>query len=178
MAVICISIYVPVVILCVITAFRRLKYPTILSVSEKRFSIYIAEFAAWIGAMLCITFTAMLIGFSIGVQEKPHLFFYVVCGVFVWVGTYITIKALCFRIDVKNEKIIVYSLLHEPRDLYPGDLISVKRQTKQARTHQMERIVIESNHVGRIVVENSFINYDRFIIFLQKHGIAIVDKRG
>ena len=172
----CLATYVSVLILLIMATVCRLKRPAFLSNSENRFSIHITETYAMIGGLCSIAGTIMLIAFSIDAREKEPLFFYAMCCSFVWFGAYITIKSLAFRIDVKGEQIIIYSMIHKPRILYPGDLISVKRQTKQARTHQMERVVIKTNKTGRIIVENSFFNYERFIVFLRKHGVAIVDK--
>ena len=108
-------------------------------------------------ALMALT---VLLGFTFLSNERPHFIFYVVFGLFLWLGTYLIVKTLNFKVIVKEKKITVFSAFRKPYSFTFGEIVSAVRQIKNQM--KSERIVVKTVSGKRLIVESSEISYKRF----------------
>lgn len=111
--------------------------------------------------MCALMSLTVLLGFTFLSNERPHFIFYVVFGLFLWLGTYLIVKTLNFKVIVKEKKITVFSAFRKPYSFTFGEIVSAVRQTKKNQM-KSERIVVKTVSGKRLIVESSEISYKRF----------------
>lgn len=122
----------------------------------------IPNVVAFIGGFLAIICVIILLCFTLFSGEIPHIIFYVVFGLFLWLGMYLVLKTLCFRVIVKNETITAVPLFRKPFTFTFDEITSVVRQVKENRT-KSERMVIRTKSGKKLIVESAEISYIRFM---------------
>ena len=129
--------------------------------SSENFSIFIPSTVLVIGIIDILVFLALLLGFTVLSNERPHLIFYVFCGLGIWLGTYLCIKTLTFKVVVKDEIITVFTAFRKPYSFTFGEIVSAVRQVKKNQL-KSERIVIKTTNKMRLIVESGEVSYKRF----------------
>ena len=131
------------------------------TMSDENFTVMIPSIVMIIGAMCALMALAVLLGFTFLSDERPHFIFYVVFGFLFWLGTYLIVKTLTFKIIVKEGKITVFSAFRKPYSFTFDEVVSAVRQVKKNKM-KSERIVIKTVSSKRLIVESGESSYKRF----------------
>lgn len=169
-----------VILLCIfVPACVALLFHTVLYISEQKassqkatkdkFTVSIPNICATIGTITAIVYGGFIL-FSPMIwpnENDSMIIFYVIFGAFFWLGIYLVIKTLRFRIVVEENQITVYPLFARAYTFTFEDINSVERQTKKQRKGLAERIVIRTKQGKRIIAEHTFIAYFKFVDKIQ-----------
>ena len=154
--------FLPVCVAAVICAVRKPACKTNSKISDETFTVMLPPAVSVVGAACALLSLTVLLGFSLGSAQQPHFVFYVVFGLFFWIGSYLFLKALKFRVTVTGEEITVSPLFFKSYTFAFDEIVSVVRQVKINQTRS-ERIVIKTSSEKKFVVENAEIGYARFL---------------
>lgn len=160
--IILLAIFLPPLVTSVISIIRKPTGKINGRFSDTYFIVMLPNAVLWIGILDVVTSMLLLFGFTLFSTEKPHLIFYLACGAFLWLGMYLALKTLCFRVIVDGEKITVFSVFKKSYTFTFNDITSAVRQIKNNRVRS-ERIVLKTTTGKRMIVENSEISYMRFM---------------
>lgn len=154
-------ILVPACVILIFSMVQKAGIRKSKTMSDEDFTVMIPGMVATIGAMCALMSLAVLLGFTFLSDERPHFIFYVVFGLFIWLGTYLIVKTLTFKVIVKEKKITVFSAFRKPYSFTFGEVVEAVRQIKKNQMSS-ERIVIKTVSGKRLIVESSEISYKRF----------------
>ena len=160
-AIILLVIFLPVCLSFVFSATQKKNIKISKKTSSENFSIFIPSTVLVIGIIDILVFLALLLGFTVLSNERPHLIFYAFCGLGIWLGTYLCIKTLTFKVVVKDEIITVFTAFRKPYSFTFGEIVSAVRQVKKNQL-KSERIVIKTTNKMRLIVESGEVSYKRF----------------
>lgn len=155
-------IFIPAFILLIFSIIKKTKIISNKRMTDKNFTIFIPNIVAIIGAILSIISAIILLSFTLFSDTIPHIIFYIVFGLFLWLGMYLVLKTLCFRLIIKDKVITSYSIFGKSYTFTFCDIISVVRQIKQNRV-KSERMIIKTKHNKKIIVESTEISYFKFL---------------
>lgn len=161
-----------VILLCIfVPACVALLFHTVLYISEQKassqkatkdkFTVSIPNICATIGTITAIVCGGFIL-FSPMIwpnENDSMIIFYVIFGAFFWLGIYLVIKTIRFRIVVEKNQITVYPLFSRAYKFTFEDINSVERQTKNMNRRQAERIVIRTKQGRKVIAEDAFIAY-------------------
>ena len=162
MGVILLAIFLPVCITLVYSVIRRIDSNTSKAMTNEHFTVSIPQIVLIIGITCALMSTAVILGFTFLSEEVPHLIFYIIFGLFLWLGMYLVLKTLRFRVVVKDKIITVYSIFSKPYTFEFSEIISAVRQVKKNQV-KSERIVIKTTSGKKLIVESFEISYKRFL---------------
>lgn len=169
-----------VILLCIfVPACVALLFHTVLYISEQKassqkatkdkFTVSIPNICATIG-----TITAIVSGSFILLspwiwpnESDSMIIFYVIFGALFWLGIYLIMKTIRFRIVVEKNQITVYPLFARAYTFTFEDINSVERQTKNMNRRQAERIVIRTKQGRKVIAEDAFIAYFKLVDKIQ-----------
>lgn len=154
-------ILVPACVILIFSMVQRAGFRKSKAMSDENFTVMIPDMVAVIGAMCALMSLAVLLGFTFLSDEQPHFIFYVVFGLFIWLGTYLIVKTLRYKVIVKEKKVTVFSVFRKPYSFNFDEVVEAVRQIKKNQMHS-ERIVIKTVSGKRLLVESSEISYKRF----------------
>lgn len=160
--IILLAIFLPVCIALTFAVIQNAGTKISSTMSAENFTVMIPGIVVIIGAMCILMSVVVLLGFTLLSEERPHFIFYVVFGLFIWLGTYLIVKTLTFRVVVKYKKITVFSAFRKPYSFTFSEIVSAVRQVKKNQI-KSERIVIKTVFGRRLIVESSEISYKRFV---------------
>ena len=160
-AIILYAIFVPACVMLMLSIIQTTGIRENKTMSDENFTVMIPGMVVIIGAMCALMSLTVLLGFTFLSNERPHFIFYVVFGLFLWLGTYLIVKTLNFKVIVKEKKITVFSAFRKPYSFTFGEIVSAVRQTKKNQM-KSERIVVKTVSGKRLIVESSEISYKRF----------------
>lgn len=132
------------------------------TMSDESFVVMVPKIVLIIGIIGDSMFSAIILGFTLFSKELPHIIFYIVFELFIWLGTYLILKALRFKVVVKGEKITICSIFKKPYTFTFSEIVSVVRQVKRNQV-KSERIVIKTVSGKKLIVESAEISYKRFL---------------
>lgn len=155
-------IFIPVFISLILSLVHRPKIKCNKKMTNQSFVVMIDSVVAFIGGFLAVVSVAILFCFTLFSNEPPHIIFYIVFGLFVWLGMYLVFKTLCFRVVVKNETITAVPLFRKPFTFTFDEIISVVRQVKENQV-KSERMIIQTKSGKKLIVESVEISYVRFM---------------
>ena len=156
------AIFLPACVMLVYSAIRRTDCNVSKAMTNERFTVSIPRIVLIIGMACALMSTVVILGFTFLSAELPHIIFYIVFGLFLWLGMYLVLKTLRFRVVVKGEIITVYSILSKPFTFEFCEIISAVRQVKKNQV-KSERIVVKTTSGKKLIVESSEISYERFL---------------
>lgn len=155
------TIFVPACVMLIFSLIQKNGTKKSRTMSDENFTIMIPSIVLVIGAMCALMSTAVLLGFTFFSDEYPHFIFYVTIGLLFWLGMYLFLKTLTFKVIVKGETITVFSAFKKPYTFTFSEIISAVRQVKTNQT-KSERIVIRTSDGKKLIVESAEISYKRF----------------
>ncbi len=156
------AIFIPVCVMGAFSTMQKSNLKISKTMSDKYFIVMIPKIVLIIGAVCDLMSAMVLFGFTFFSKELPHIIFYIVFGFFLWLGTYLILKTLKFKVIVKGEEITVCSIFIKPYTFTFSDIISVVRQIKRNQV-KSERIVIKTASGKTLIVESTEISYKRFL---------------
>lgn len=156
------AIFIPACVMTIFSAIQKSNIKTSKTMTDKQFVVMIPKIVLVIGITCDVMSVMVLLGFTLFSQELPHAIFYIVFGLFLWLGTYLVFKTLKFRVIVKGEEITVCSIFAKPYTFTFSEIISAVRQVKRNQV-KSERIVIRTVFGKRLIVESTEISYKRFL---------------
>lgn len=156
------AILIPPCLAIVLSAIQKANMCVSKTMTDRQFAVTIPGVVLWIGILCAFLSLMVMVGFTVFPQEAPPLIFYVIMGVFFWLGAYLALKTIRFRVVVKEERISVSPVFGRAYSFSFDEIASVVRQTKENRVHS-ERIVVKTTAGKRLVVESSEISYKRFL---------------
>lgn len=156
------GIFIPAIFALIFCLIKKSKDKLSKRMTDQNFAVFIPGIVAIIGATLSGMCIIILICFSFFSEETPHIIFYLAFGMFLWLGLYLIIKTLCFRVIVKKQIITVYPLFGKQFTFSFREITSVLRQVKQNQL-KSERMVIRIESGKKFIVESSEISYFRFM---------------
>lgn len=159
-------IFLPAYVAVIFSVIQKSKVKISNTMSDKNFTVMVPSIVLIIGAMCALMSTLVLLGFTFLSDELPHVIFYVVFGLFFWLGMYLIIKTLTFKVIVKGERITVFSAFRKPYSFTFSKIVSAVRQVKKNQT-KSERIVIKTTDGKKLIVESAETSYKRFVKKLQ-----------
>ena len=137
-----------------------------LAMSDENFTVMIPSIVMIIGAMCALMSLSVLLGFTFLSDELPHFIFYVVFGFLFWIGMYLIVKTLTFKVIVKEGKVTVFSAFRKSYSFTFDEVVLAVRQVKKNQM-KSERIVIKTESGKRLIVESSESSYKRFSKIVQ-----------
>lgn len=160
------AIFVPSCVMLIFSIIQKTRDKTSKTTSDKNFIVMIPRVVLIIGAMCALMSIAVLLCFTFFSAELPHFIFYITFGLFFWLGIYLILKTLTFKVIVRENKITVFSAFKKPYTFTFSEVVSAVRQVKKNQT-KSERIVIRTVDSKKLIVESSEISYKRFSKRLQ-----------
>lgn len=154
-------IFLPSFVVFVFSVIQKNRIKVSKKISDKNFTVMIPNLVLIIGAMCALISLAVLLGFTYLPDERPNYIFYLVFGLLFWLGSYLIVKALTFKVMVKGKKIIVFSAFRKPYSFTFSEIISAVRQVKNNRI-KSERIVVKTVTGKKLIVESGEISYKMF----------------
>ena len=151
-------IFIPPCVISVLSMFRQSSSKASKTMSDKEFIVRIPNVVLVVGMLCALMSMIVLLGFTFFSDKLPHLIFYIVFGLFFWLGMYLVLKTIKFKVIVKNEKITVYSILKKPYSFTFNEVNLVVRQVKKNK-EKSERIVIKTTLGRKLIVESGEIAY-------------------
>ena len=155
------AIFVPACVALVFSVIQKGGTEISSTMSDENFTVMIPSMVITIGAMCAFMSLAVLLGFTFLSDVRPHFILYAVFGLFFWLGTYLIVKTLTFKIIVKGERIMVFSTFRKPHSFTFDEIALAVRQIKR-KQRPSERIVIKTTSGKRFIIESSEISYKRF----------------
>ncbi len=155
-------IFLPACMLVIFSIMQKAGHKSSKTMSEENFSVIIPGIVIAIGTICASVSLAVILGFTFLSDELPHFIFYLIFGCFFWLGTYLILKTLTFKVSVKGKEIIVFSAFKRPYSFTFSEIVSVVRQVKKNQTRS-ERIVIRTAAGKKLIVESGEISYKRFV---------------
>jgi len=162
MGIILSAIFIPVCVVSVLAMMRRPRYKTGKKASDEEFVVMLPETVLFVGILGDLVFAAVILAFTLFSADPPHLIFYLVFGGFFWLSTYLILKTLCFKVIVRDERIMVSSVFRKKYTFTFFEIVSVVRQVKKSQ-RKSERVIVKTATGKRLVVEDSEISYSRFL---------------
>lgn len=160
-AIILSAIFVPACVLLVFSAIQKTNSGNDKGISNDYFTVMLPKIVLYIGIAADVVFGLVLLLFTFFSEELPHVIFYIVFGLFFWLGMYLILKTIRFRVIVRGEKITVFSILRKPYSFTFDQVVSAVRQVKNNQVNS-ERIVVKTTAGRKLIVESSEISYERF----------------
>ena len=130
--------------------------------TDDKFTVALPKMVATIGAIGDVVFSIVVIGFTFFSKEVPHLIFYLVFGLGIWVGSYLILKTLVFRVIVSGERILVHDILKKPYEFTFSDIVSVRRKVSRNQI-KSEKMIVKTNTGKKLVLDSAEESYDRFL---------------
>jgi len=156
------AIFAPACVMVILSVVQKSNTTISKTMSDEYFVVLLPKFVLVIGSTCAIMSALVLLGFTIFSEELPHVIFYITFGLGIWLGMYLILKALRFRVIVKREKITVYSICSRPYAFTFNEIISAVRQVKRNQV-KSERVVLKTKSGKKLIVESSEISYKRFL---------------
>lgn len=155
-------IFVPAGVLIAFSWLQKSRTKREKKMTNEDFTVMLPEGIIVIGIIGNLFYFLLVLGFTIFSKEIPHLIFYLVFGAGFWVGTYLILKTLKFRVIVKGNEITVHSILGKPYTFSFDEIVSAVRQVKKNQL-KSERVVIKTRFSKKLIVESAEISYRRFL---------------
>lgn len=141
--------------------------------TDENFVVMLPNAVFAIGAMCTLGYLVVLLGFTFLSDERPQLIFYVVFGLFIWLGVYLMVKTLTFRVVVKGKNITVFSPFRRPYSFTFSEIVSAVLKVKRNQL-KSEGVLIKTTTGKRVLVESSEISYRRIV---KKIQLEVDDER-
>lgn len=135
--------------------------------TKNKFVVCLPKMIAGLGGTLIVMCFIVVIGFTFFDEEIPHWIFYVTFGFGIYLGAYLILKTLKWRIVVDGQNITVYPIFRSSYSFTFQDIVSVVRRVKKNRIKSEYLTVILSSG-KKIVVESAEIGYERFVAIVQE----------
>lgn len=165
------SIFVPACVTLLLHIIHATTYKaSYKKVAKDQFTVCVPNIYAVIGAITAIVFGVFILSSPIIWSNESGysmIAFYVIFGVFFWLGIYLIIKTMRFRIVVEKNKITVYPLFSRAYTVTFEDINTVVRQTKKQHKGLAERIVISTKQGNKIIAEHTFVAYFKLVDKIQ-----------
>ena len=159
--IILIAILVPASVSLIFSIMESSKVKISKKMTDENFIVTIPSVVIIIGAMAAFMSCTVMLYFTFFSDEVPHPIFYVIFGLLFWVGIYLIIKTITFKVIVQGNKITVFSAFKKPYSFTFSEIASAVRQVKNNQK-KSERILIKTSSGKRLIVENAEIGYKRF----------------
>ena len=127
------AIFVPACVILVFSIMQKNSIKRSKEMTDSAFTVRIPDMVIIIGAMGALMGTFIMLLFTFVSDEYPDLIFYVFFGLYVWVGIYLIVKTITFKVIVKGEKITVFSIFKKPYTFTFDEIVSVVRQVKKTK---------------------------------------------
>ena len=125
----------------------------------------VPEIVGYLGIINSVIFSTLAIVFILTSEEQLHWSFYIFYGAFVSVGLFMVVLTKRWKVVVKNDRIIVYTLINGQYSFTCDEIVSIRRQVKKNRV-KSERVVIKTSGKKKLIVENSHTSYFKFVAYL------------
>lgn len=156
------AIFIPTFIMIIISILNKSKVSAENKSNDRQFVVELPSIVLGVGLLLDITCIAVIIGFTILSPTPPHVIFYVTFGLGIWIGTYLALKTLRFKVYVQDEKVTVQNVFGRPIVFTFSEIVSAKRQVKNNNL-KSERIIIKTVSGKKIIVESTEKSYKQFL---------------
>jgi uncharacterized membrane protein YjgN (DUF898 family) len=153
--------FVPVCVTLIFALLGKTNISEFDEMSHEQFIVSLPKTFFVIGLISDLFFAVAIIGLPFISKENPHVGFCIIFGLFLWLGTFLILKAWRFRVVVNGEDITVYSIIRVPYTFTFSDIISVRRQVKRNRI-KSERIIVKTKSGRKLILESSEISYEKF----------------
>lgn len=134
--------------------------------SNEHFVVAIPRIVLILGIICDAMSVAVMLGFTLFSKESPHIIFYIIFGLLFWLGSYLALKTLRFKVVIEEVNITVYSIFMKPYTFTFQDIVSAVRQISRDQM-KSERVVIKTCSGKRLVVESMMTSYDQFFKRIQ-----------
>lgn len=162
--IILLAIFLPVCITLVYSVIRRTGSNTSKAMTNEHFTVSIPSIVLIIGIACALMSTLVILGFTFLSAELPHVIFYIAFGLFLWLGVYLFLKTIKFKVIVNEKLITVHSVFSKSFTFEFSEIVSAVRQIKNNQV-KSERIVVKTKSGKKFIVESSEVAYK---LFLQK----------
>ena len=155
-------IFVPAAIALVFALIQKSKVKYSKRMTNKNFVVMNSSIVAVIGALDSIASIIVLLAFTFTSEELPHVVFYIVFGLFFWLGIYMIVETFCFKVIVKNKTITVYKKFRKPFTFAFDDIVFAIRKVSRNR-YKTEKMKLITNSGKKVTIGNNEISYYRFM---------------
>lgn len=155
------AIFVPACVMLVFSAIQKNKLKVSKTMTDEKFTVQLPSIISAIGVICALTATVVMVLHTLFGDELPHIIFYIVFGLFFYLGIYLIVKTRTFRVVVKGKEITVFSAFRKPYTFTFNEIALAKRQVKNNEV-KSERIVIRTTTGRKLIVERAEISYERF----------------
>ena len=156
------AILVPLGLILFFSALRKSSSKASEKASDENFVVMLPHAVLMLGIFFDLILAVPIIGVTFFSEELPHIIFFIVFGSGIFLGTYLALKALRFKVIVKGKEITVHNIFGEHYTFMFSEIILVVRRVKKNRV-KSERMVIKTKSGKKLIVESAEIAYDRFL---------------
>lgn len=156
------AIFIPACVMATFAMIQKSNVKTNKTMTDKQFVVMIPKIVISIGLVLDFLCVMIVIGFTLFSEKIPHIIFYIIFGLGIWLGTYLALKTLKFKVIVKGEEITVQNIFGKPFTFTFSEIVSAVRQVKKNQV-KSERIVVKTTSGKKLIVESAEISYKRFL---------------
>ena len=125
------------------------------------FTVMIPKAVVGIGILDALV-SLIFIGCIFFSNMRSYIILYLLFGLFLWLGMYLVLKTITFKVIVKGETITVHPMFAKAYTFPFDDIVSAVRQVKKRYQGHAERIIVRTNAGKKVIVESSEIAYKRF----------------
>lgn len=162
-SIILMAIFLPACVMAFLSMIQQSNIKASKTTSDEQFVVMISKIVISIGLVLDFLCVMIVIGFTLFSEKIPHIIFYIIFGLGIWLGTYLALKTLKFKVIVKGEEITVQNIFGKPFTFTFSEIVSAVRQVKKNQV-KSERIVVKTTSGKKLIVESSEISYKRFLL--------------
>ena len=163
------AIFTPLVLRFFFSELKKSKIAANNTMSDEKFIVMLPKIILLLGVGSIILFASIILVFiflsnsSLNAPNNPgNIFIYIVFGVFICLGGYLTLKTAKFKVIVQDNEITVHSVLFRPYTFTFDEIVSVKRQVSKNKI-KSESMLIKTKLGKKLNVESAEISYDRFL---------------
>lgn len=154
-------IILPVCIMGIIAVNQKMKRSKDTAMYEEDFVVEFPDSIVSIGIIISLFSAGIMLGITMFTKKIPHISFYIVFGVFFWLGCCLIFRALTYKIIVKDKSIAVYSSFGRTCYFTFSDINSAIRKCKTGKTRR-EEIIIKTDSGKQFKVKSGEICYKYF----------------
>lgn len=130
--------------------------------TDRKFVVSLPKTISYLGFLNLVPSIAIMVACVLDNTANNHLAGICVIGVYILFAIYLIILPISKRVYINETKITVRSAFRKSYSFQFSDIATAECQLKNNRV-KSERIVIVTTTGKRIIIENAYISYNRFL---------------
>jgi len=150
----------------ILSIMRKSNIKADKEMSNEYFFLMLPRLFLGIGVTLSLMTLIVMIVFTVFSNELPNIIFYIIFGLFFFLGVYLVLKVLKFKVIVQGEDISVYDIFIKTYTFKFDDIVLVTRQVKKNQLNS-ERMIIKTKLGKKLIVESAETAYKKLFNMIE-----------